>query len=217
MLHKVLRLVMCQCAVVAVLIFNPAKAANFLLVGDSLSAAHNIDSTMGWVNLLAETIENDDELPNNLQLVNASISGDTTANGLGRFSELLQQYEPGWVILALGANDALQGLPFATMSENMATMIEQAQSDDSAVLLLVPSLPANFGPVYEQQFHGSFVQLARTYEVPLIIFSMEMFIDRPELMQDDGLHPTAEAQLLIVEQLWPDIRTWLLDTDVVNN
>ncbi len=166
-----------------------------LVVGDSLSAAYGIAPEAGWVHLLAQRLQE-------YQVVNASISGETTSGGRNRLTKALQQYQPAIVILELGANDGLRGLNLKTMQTNLATMIEESQQSGAKVLLLGMRIPPNYGKTYTAQFHQTYYDLAATYDIPLVPFFLEGVGGNRALMQNDGLHPTAAAQERLLENVW---------------
>ena len=176
-----------------------------LVMGDSLSAAYGIERDEGWVNLLAERLKDD------AQVINASISGETTSGGLQRFSDILGQRQPDIVLLELGGNDGLRGLPPNQMQENLASMIEQSQEAGAEVLLLGIDIPPNYGQAYRDAFTGVFHSLAEEYDVSLVPFLLEDIALNDELMQSDGIHPTADAQPIILENVWPELES-LLET-----
>lgn len=184
------------------LIYGPAQAADVLLVmGDSISAAYGMPREQGWVSLLEKRLAQ--ELPGRVEVVNASVSGETTAGGLVRFPVLLQRHAPRWVVLELGANDALRGLPLAEMQDNLQKMITLSQQHGASVMLLGMRIPPNYGPRYTENFADSYRQLAVNGGLPLVPFLLEGVAGDPALMQADGLHPTAEAQPALLEHIWP--------------
>ncbi|MCA0975318.1 arylesterase [Halomonas denitrificans] len=168
-----------------------------LVVGDSLSAAYGIEREEGWVALLAQRLDQ------RADVVNASISGETTSGGATRLPELLRQHDPDLVLLELGGNDGLRGLPPAQMSANLESMIERSQQSGAEVLLLGIDIPPNYGDAYREAFTGVFRELSQRHQVPLVPFLLEGVALTPELMQDDGIHPTAEAQPIMLDNVWP--------------
>ncbi|MGQ7263233.1 arylesterase [Vreelandella sp. V005] len=174
-----------------------------LVMGDSLSAAYGIERDEGWVNLMAERLEGD------AQIINASISGETTSGGLQRFSDILGQQQPDIVLLELGGNDGLRGLSPQQMQTNLATMIEQSQEAGAQVLLLGIDIPPNYGQAYRDAFTGVFHSLAEEYDVPLVPFLLEDIALNDALMQSDGIHPTADAQPIILDNVWPTLEPLL--------
>lgn len=176
-----------------------AEAPVILVFGDSLSAAYGIPAEQGWVSLLQRRLA---ERGYPHQVVNASISGDTTSGGLSRLPAALKQHHPALIILELGANDGLRGQPPMVMNRNLAQMIELAQQADAQVLLAEMRIPPNYGPLYTQKFQATFGELAKRYNISLIPFMLDGVAGDPALIQDDGLHPHAEGQPRILENVW---------------
>ena len=177
-----------------------------LVLGDSLSAAHNIPIESGWVNLL------DGRLRNMVPMwtaVNASISGETSLSGRRRLPALLQKYHPAVLVLELGANDGLQGLPLPALRDNLAAMIAMAQKRQIRVLLLGIELPVNYGPQYRDGLRAIYADLARTRHVALVPFLLDGVALDPALMQDDGLHPVASAEPKVLETVWHELQPLL--------
>jgi len=170
-----------------------------VVFGDSLSAAYGIAQSRGWVALLAERLKRERR---DYSVVNASVSGETTAGGLSRLPRILDLHHPQVLILELGANDGLRGLPVAQMKKNLAAMIERAQKSGARVLVVGMKLPPNYGPAYTEAFDAAFAEIARQYHTALVPFLLEGIAEKPELFQPDRLHPTAEAQPLIAERVW---------------
>ena len=170
-----------------------------MVFGDSLSAAYGIARARGWVSLLAERVKR--ERPD-YSVVNASISGETTSGGAARMQKALAQHKPAVVILELGANDGLRGMPLAQMRKNLSAMIEQSQKAGARVVLVGMKLPPNYGPEYTKEFEGSFGELAKQHKTALVPFLLEGFAEKPELFQSDRIHPTAAAQPLMLERVW---------------
>lgn len=179
---------------------NPDADPTLLVMGDSLSAAYGIERDEGWVSLLAERLEGD------AQVINASISGETTSGGLQRFTELLGQQQPDIVLIELGGNDGLRGLSPNQMQANLANMIEQSQDAGAQVLLLGIDIPPNYGQAYREAFTSVFYSLAEEYDVSLVPFLLENIALNDALMQSDGIHPTADAQPIILENVWPELK-----------
>ncbi|MBZ9557635.1 MULTISPECIES: arylesterase [unclassified Modicisalibacter] len=178
-----------------------AVAANapttVLVMGDSISAGYGIDRDQGWVALL------DARLDDSVKVVNASISGETTAGGATRLPDLLRQHHPDIVLLELGGNDGLRGLPPQQMQTNLARMIEASQQAGAKVALLGIEIPPNYGQAYADAFRRVYHRLADRYDVPLVPFLLEGVALNDSLMQDDGIHPTAEAQPRLLDNVWP--------------
>lgn len=181
-----------------------------LVWGDSLSASYRMDEQQGWVALLEKKLEA--EGLSDWRVVNGSVSGETTAGGLARLPTMLASTLPDIVILELGGNDGLRGLPVPTIRENLAQMIELSQNAGARVLLSGIQIPPNYGPRYTGPFYAQYTELAEQYGLVLIPFLLEGIADNVELMQDDGIHPTAEAQPLIVDIVWPALNS-LMSTD----
>ncbi|MBB3142106.1 arylesterase [Halomonas organivorans] len=183
-----------------VLMAAPAMAdqrPRLLVMGDSLSAAYGIERDAGWVSLLAERLEGKAEV------INASISGETSGGGAARLPELLRQHAPEIVLLELGGNDGLRGLPPGQLRANLAGMIEESQAAGAQVLLLGIDIPPNYGPAYRDAFTGVYDDLAERYEVALVPFLLKGVALDESLMQDDGIHPTAAAQPALLDNVWP--------------
>ncbi|WP_286875537.1 arylesterase [Marinimicrobium sp. UBA4509] len=180
-----------------------AESPRVLVLGDSLSAAYGIDEEDGWVNLLNERLEREG-YPHTV--VNASVSGETTEGGLKRLPRLLSEHNPEWVILELGGNDGLRGYPVSDLADNLAAMIQLSREQGAEVVLLGMQIPPNYGPRYTDQFTAVYPQLAQEEDVPLVAFMLEGIATKDELMQRDGIHPNAEAQPKILENVWPMLR-----------
>lgn len=179
---------------------SPAAAQPVVLVlGDSLSAAYGVPLDRGWVSLLADRIETEG-LPH--RVVNASVSGETTAGGRNRLARALDTHQPAIVILELGANDGLRGLPVPAARENLGAMIRAAQERKTRVLLVGIQMPPNYGPRYAESFAAMYPQLAQEHKVPLVPFLLEGVALDDRLMQADGLHPNAAGQPRLLENVW---------------
>ncbi len=179
---------------------------SILVLGDSLSAAYGIAQARGWVALLAERVKR--EHPDYI-VVNASISGDTSSGGAARIGKSLQQHRPAVLVLELGANDGLRGLPIAQMKQNLGAIIEQAQKAGARVLLVGMKLPPNYGPQYTEAFEAAFGELAKRYSTALVPFLLEDFATNPELFQADRIHPSEAAQPLMLERVWKALQPLL--------
>ena len=171
-----------------------------LVLGDSLSAEYGLSRGTGWVQLLADRLRNSGS---DYRVVNASISGETTSGGRTRLPALLKEHRPRVIVLELGANDGLRGLPLNVMRDNLQTMIRQGQAAGAKVLLVGLRVPPNYGRDYAERFAGTFAALARELKVPLVPFLLEGFAESFELFQADRIHPTAEAQPRILDNVWP--------------
>jgi len=175
-------------------------------MGDSLSAAYGIPRDRGWVALLEERLKR--EHPDYI-VVNASISGETSGGGRARLKPLLQRHRPAVMILALGGNDGLRGMPIAHIRTNLAAMIREAQASGARVLLAGVKMPPNYGELYTQGFEALFRELAKTHRSALAPFLLEDFADKPELFLPDRLHPAEAAQPLMLERVWRGLRPLL--------
>lgn len=177
-----------------------AEAAQAILVfGDSLSAAYGMPQESGWVALLEQRVRR--EKPG-YRVINASISGETTRGGRYRIEQVLADHQPAVVILELGANDGLRGLPLDATRANLDAIIAACRNRKARVLLVGMRLPPNYGTAYAAKFRAIYEQAAQRHKIPLLPFLLEGFAANSELFQADGLHPTAAAQPLIMEQIW---------------
>jgi acyl-CoA thioesterase-1 len=184
----------------------PAAARTVLIVGDSLSAAYGMDVSSGWVALLGKRLKQEKF---NYQIVNASISGDTTANGLARLPKLLAQHRPAIVIIELGGNDGLRGIVPDEMKHNITAMVTKAKARKARVLLVGMRLPPNYGNHYTERFQRIYREVADEQKVALAPFLLEGIAGHPELMQPDGMHANASAQPKMLENVWPHLRPLL--------
>ena len=183
-----------------------ASAATLLVLGDSISAGFGLDTRLGWVNLLQQRL-NAQGL--DYQVVNASISGDTSAGGLARLGPLLSEHQPTLVLVELGGNDGLRGQPPAQLQQNLAAIIQQSQASGARVLLLGMQLPPNYGARYNQLFMQVYTQLAASEKIALVPFFLKGVGGVPALMQGDGIHPTAAAQPQLLDNIWPQLQPLL--------
>ena len=188
------------------LLAQNAAAGTLLVVGDSISAAFGLETREGWVNLLAERLRS---TAPEWQVVNASVSGDTSAGGLSRLPALLDAHRPELVVIELGGNDGLRGQPPAHLQQNLAAMIARSRKAGAEVLLLGMRLPPNYGARYTRAFEQVYVEVARQEQVALVPFFLEGVGDVSGLMQADGVHPTAGAQPILLENLWPTLQPLL--------
>jgi len=170
-----------------------------LVLGDSLSAAHNIAANEGWAHLLEVRLG---KMEPPWRVVNASISGETTLSGRHHLPELLETYKPAVVVLELGANDGLRGLPLDAMSDNLAAMIDMAQKAHARVLLLGIELPVNYGPRYRDGLRAVYAGLAQRKHTALVPFLLQGVALDPSRMQEDGLHPTAAGEPAVFATVW---------------
>lgn len=189
---------------------QPDKPArNVLVVGDSLSAEYGLGRGQGWVALLAQRIAKE-KLP--FQVVNASISGDTTSGGRSRLPALLQQHKPAVVVIELGGNDALRGLPLVSTEENLVTMTRAARAAGAKVLLVGMQVPPNYGRKYTEDFSRLFASAAKAEQAALVPFLLAGVADGADpqaLFQPDGIHPKAEAHPRMLDNVWPVLRPLL--------
>lgn len=169
------------------------------MYGDSLSAAYGISKQKGWVALLQERL---DAQKLDYNVVNASISGETSSGGAARIDEVLRRTQPDILVLALGANDGLRGLPLAQMKTNLSRIIEAAKQQGAKVLLAGMHLPPNYGAQYAQQFYAAFAELAERYQTAYVPFLLEGMAMERSYFQSDQLHPNAEAQPIILDTVW---------------
>jgi acyl-CoA thioesterase-1 len=189
-----------------------AAPATILVVGDSLSAEYGIARGSGWVALLEQRLR-DAKIA--ADVVNASISGDTTSGGRSRLPALLKQHQPALVVIELGANDALRGLPLQMTEANLTAMVRAAKAADAKVLLAGMQVPPNYGRAYGEQFTGLFGKVAKAEGVALVPFLLAGVADAPNaeaLFQGDRIHPTAEAQATMLGNVWPVLQPLLPKT-----
>jgi len=190
---------------------HTAFAANktppgILVLGDSLSAAYGININEGWVELLQQEIIHQGY---DYKIINASVSGDTTRTGLSRIESALKNHKPRIVIIALGANDGLRGLVFSEIESSLNSIIERCRKAQSEILLVGVRLPPNYGTVYNQQFANLYSQLAINNKITLIPKMLDQVADNRNLIQEDGMHPTAEAQPQVMKNIWSGLKPML--------
>lgn len=187
----------------------PSTPATILVLGDSISAEYGLARGTGWVTLLEKQIATDKI---NAKVVNASVSGDTTSGGRSRLPALLKTHQPTHVILELGANDALRGLPLKNTDENLSWMTEQAQKAGAKVILVGMQVPPNYGGKYTQQFGEVFPSVAKKYRTALVPFLLKGVADDADptrLFQSDRIHPNATAQPMLMGNVWPVLKPLL--------
>ncbi|MEW5879615.1 MAG: arylesterase [Pseudomonadota bacterium] len=177
-----------------------------LVLGDSLSAEYGLPRDTGWVKLLADRIAQDGA---QYSVVNASISGETTSGGRTRLPALLKQHRPAIVVIELGGNDGLRGLPVSAMRDNLSAMIDASLDAGARVLLVGVRVPPNYGRDYAERFASTFEELARTRKVALAPFLLDGFADRLEYFQPDRIHPNEKAQPLMLANVWPHLKPLL--------
>jgi acyl-CoA thioesterase-1 len=185
-----------------------AATPTILVLGDSISAAYGINTDQGWVALLQKQLQ---KKSYDYRVVNASVSGDTTRTGLNRLPAALAQQSPDIVIIALGGNDGLRGLSFSEIENSLAQIIRLSQNSQARVLLVGVRLPPNYGAAYTQQFADLYLKIARKYQVALVPRLLDKVADDRRLLQDDGVHPTAEGQLQIMNNIWAGLEPLLRD------
>jgi len=204
MTHSILRFVF-----ILFLVIKPLSAAadnTILILGDSLSAAYGLKQEQGWVKLLQDKY---DAEQSNIELINASISGETTGGALRRLDALLEQYEPTHVLIELGANDGLRGFPVNKMQANLTSLIEKSQAANAMTALMEIYIPPNYGPRYSKMFTDSFTQVSENTNAYLMDFFVLNIAGQSDLMQNDGLHPNKKAQPLIRDEMYESIKQWL--------
>lgn len=182
------------------------EAPAVLVLGDSLSAGYGLRPGESWVSLLEQKLGSQG-YPH--RVVNASISGETTRGALARLPRALDIHDPEIVVIELGANDGLRGFPPEVMRDNLAELVTLAHGSGARVLLLGMHLPANYGEAYTQRFHQVFVDIAKQHEVPFLPFFLDGIALQPQMMLDDGIHPNASAQPLLLENVWPALQAML--------
>jgi len=185
-----------------------AGEQKILVLGDSISAAYGMSLEQGWVARLARHLE--DETPG-VEVVNASISGDTTAGGLRRLPPLLQAHRPDIVIIELGGNDGLRGYPINSLAQNLTGMVELAQGAGARVILVPMEIPPNYGARYTSDFRQAYRSVAEATGIVLAPFLLDGVATEPGLMQPDGIHPTVEAQARLLDNLLPTVTQVLAD------
>jgi len=184
------------------------KQNTILVLGDSLSAAYGIELEQGWVNLLQNKLDINYSNDNSWHIINASVSGETTAGGLARLPQLLKQYQPVLCIIELGANNGLRGQSISLMKQNLEQIVKQCNAAGTSLLLGI-KLPPNYGGKYTQSFQQVYSDVAHECDIPLVPFLLEGIALQDEYFQADRLHPTAEAQPIILENVWSTLEILL--------
>ena len=179
---------------------NAANGSTVLVIGDSLSAGYGIEVDQSWTTLLQSRLQSQGY---EYRVVNASISGDTTEGGASRIAAALDNFSPQLVILELGGNDGLRGIPTDRMKDNLTSIIEASQTTGASVIMLGIRIPTNYGARYTAAFEAVYRDLAEQHRIPWVEFFMEGVALNKELMQEDGIHPNAEAQSLLLDNAWP--------------
>ncbi len=196
------------CAGLLVLLDGMAPALaeepeRLLIIGDSLSDAYEMPRESGWAYLLSQ------RLGTSYEVINASISGETSAGGLARLEVLLKRHDPDRLLVVLGGNDGLRALNPSHLRSNLDAMIDQARASGVEVALMQIRLPPNLVPAYLRRFEAVYPTLAERHAIPLLPFFLESLFDRPGMMMDDGIHPSESAQPLMLDQVWPALQDWL--------
>lgn len=186
----------------------PVFAANpkILIYGDSLSAAYGIPQQLGWAALLKQKLDQENL---RFDVINASVSGETTSGGLTRLAHTLEQTKPQTIIIELGANDGLRGLPVKNMHDNLDAMIQLSKKSGAKVLLVGMRIPPNYGPKYTEEFSQTYIKLASQHKVSVVPFMLDNVAAKPDLIQQDGLHPNTQGQPIILNNIWPELQRLL--------
>ncbi|MGB5396155.1 MAG: arylesterase [Gammaproteobacteria bacterium] len=184
-----------------------ADAPTILVLGDSISAAYGINTDQGWVALLQKQLQ---ENAYKYRVINASVSGDTTRTGLNRLPAALLQHKPEILVAALGGNDGLRGLPFSEIESSLSQIIELGRKNHAQVILVGVRLPPNYGEAYTRQFAELYLRLGKKYKIRVVPRLLDKVADQRELLQPDGIHPTAEGQAQIMHNVWVELEPLLL-------
>jgi len=194
------------CFLFLLLSVSVANATPIVVLGDSISAAYGISVNKGWVQLLQNKI---DARQLDYSIHNESISGETSAGGLSRIEDVLTNHKPGLLLLELGANDGLRGIPPLVMKKNLSAIIQAAKKANCQVLLLSMRIPTNYGKRFTQMFYNSYFELAEEHDIAVVPFILQDVALDKSLMQDDQAHPNAKAQGIITEHIWPYVLPFL--------
>ncbi|PVY78390.1 acyl-CoA thioesterase-1 [Tamilnaduibacter salinus] len=199
------------------LLAGPALADDqrLLILGDSLSAAYGVPTEKAWVALLRERL--DQQGYTGWQVVNASISGETTDGGVRRLPDLLEKHSPAVVVIELGGNDGLRGFPPRVTRDALATMIRRSRESDARVLLVGMQMPPNLGKRYTEAFRAIYPDLAKEYDTALVPFFLKGIYNQQAMMQSDGIHPTASAQPTLLDNVWPHLEPLLAQASSERN
>ncbi|BAG43808.1 arylesterase [Burkholderia multivorans] len=176
------------------------------VLGDSLSAEYGLPRDTGWVALLRQRLATERI---DYSVANASVSGDTTSGGRARLPAVLQRLKPSIVVVELGANDALRGVPLATTEQNLRDIVADARRAHAKVVLVGMYVPSNYGPDYTQKFHAVYTRLAKELDVPLVPFLLAGIENKPDMFQSDQIHPTQQAQRVLLDNVWPTLKPLL--------
>nr|WP_281180149.1 arylesterase [Thiohalomonas denitrificans] len=209
MIRRTIMLLLLVCGTIAASPAESDERPALLVLGDSLSAAYGLPVEQGWVHLLARRLE-EHGYPH--RVANASSSGETSRGGRERLPALLEQYEPEVVVIELGGNDGLRGLPLERLQSNLAMMIRKAREAGARVLLVGMHMPPNYGPEYTRRFSTVYRELAEEVQVGLVPFLLEGVAGDNALMQPDGMHATASAQPTLLENVWEHLEPLLRET-----
>ena len=192
----------------SIIVSSSVSARTLLVLGDSLSAAYGISPEQGWVALLETRLQQEYA---DISVVNASISGETTQGGITRLPALIKRHQPDWIVLELAANDGLRGMPLALIERNISTLLKLSEEANAKPLLVGMRLPPNYGVSYTGRFYTLFETLAQQHDIGRVPFLLEGVALQETLMQPDGLHPNANAQPLLLENVWPYLQPLLGD------
>ncbi|KPH58302.1 arylesterase [Pseudoalteromonas porphyrae] len=204
MMHSILRLIF-----VFLIVIKPLTAAadnTILILGDSLSAAYGLKQEQGWVKLLQDKYDKEQL---NIQLINASISGETTGGALRRLDSLLNEFQPSHVLIELGGNDGLRGFPIKRLEQNLTQLVNLSKQADANIAIMEIHIPPNYGPRYTSQFTGSFEKVATATDSHLMDFFVLNVAGDPTLMQNDNIHPNKTAQPILRDIMYKSIKMWL--------
>jgi acyl-CoA thioesterase-1 len=206
MMHSILRFLF-----VLLLVIKPLTAAadnTILILGDSLSAAYGLKQEQGWVKLLQDKY---DAEQNSVQLINASISGETTGGALRRLASLLEEFQPSHVLIELGGNDGLRGFPIKKLQDNLIALVNTSKQNDAKVAIMEIHIPPNYGPRYTSLFTGSFSSVAEKTNSHLMPFFVLNVATDSRLMLNDNIHPNKDAQPILRDVMYKSINNWLAD------
>lgn len=184
----------------------PEGRPTLVVLGDSLSAEYGLPRDTGWVALLRQRLATERI---DYSVANASVSGDTTSGGRARLPAVLQRLKPSIVIVELGSNDALRGVPVATTEQNLSDIIAAARRAHAQVVLVGMYVPPNYGPDYTQKFHAVYTRLSKQLGVPLVPFLLAGIENKPEMFQSDQMHPGEQAQRVLLDNVWPTLKPLL--------
>ncbi|MGY8848968.1 MAG: arylesterase [Burkholderiales bacterium] len=178
---------------------SPAESTTIMVYGDSLSAGYGLPQKTGWVSMLKTQLKKQQAV---YQIINASISGETTLGGLNRIEQALKRHHPNIVIVELGANDGLRGLPIKSIHDNLEAIVKACKQNKASILLVGMRLPPNYGTAYTKKFSAIYQQIAKRHELRLVPFLLAGFGDKPEYFQEDKMHPNKNAQEKILNNVW---------------